>query len=188
MENGTEKEGLHRAWAGIALGFYVTHGIGLVTRDLAPHLLWSCHLASILLAAGIWFGRPRLSATALLWQAIGLPAWIASFSTGGNSFLPTSTLTHLLGLGLSIAAIRSAGFPAGTWWRAMAGLSGLWIVTRLLVPAGSNVNITRRFWFGGEGEYVSFPVYIGILALTATLVFFALERLVRAVVFRAGRR
>ena len=176
-----ETRGLHPAWGFIAVGLYATHAVTLLRAGAAPHLLWSCHLSCLLLAAGIWLRRPVLAGTALLWLTPGLPTWVVSALSVEGFFHATSALTHVLGFGLAVAAVRAGGMPRGTWWRAFLGLVALWCVTRFALSEAHNVNVTRRFWFGWEGEYVSFPVYVGILALLAAGVFFAMEKVVRAV-------
>ena len=178
--------GLSPAWGFIAVGFYVTHAITLIRAGEAPHLLWSCHLSCLVLAAGIWMRNPVLTGVAMLWAAVGLPAWIASVLSREGFSHPTSTLTHVVGLGLAVVAVRTSGMPRGAWWRALFGLAGLWLVTRFVAPPLSNVNVTRTFWFGGEGEWLSFPVYLGILASLAAIVFAGIEKLVRAVGWRSA--
>ena len=76
--------------------------------------------------------------------------------------------------------------PRGTWWRAFLGLAALWIATRLVLPAEHNVNVTRDYWFGWEAKLMSFPVFIGSLALVVGIVFRGLEGLVRAAGWRTG--
>ena len=56
-------------------------------------------------------------------------------------FIPTSTLTHVLGLGLGIVGARRMGFPRQAWWAALAFVAGLMIFSRLFTPAEANVNL-----------------------------------------------
>ena len=175
---------LHPAWGFAAAGFYVTHAISLVRVGDAPHALWSCHLACLVLAAGILLRRPTLAGIALMWLLVGLPTWVMATFTEEGWFNPTSTLTHVFGLVLAAVAVRTSGMPVGTWRHAMAGLAALWILTRLVVPPGSNVNITRDYWFGWEAAYLSFPAYLAILGALVAGLYFGIEKLVRAIGWR----
>ena len=181
MKNGTENRALHPAWGWIALGFFATHGVALVLKGEAAYLLWSCHLGCVVLAAGIWWAKPVLVGTAFLWMVVGLPLWLASVLARGGDFVPTSILTHVCGLGLSIAAIRAAGWRRGTWAWAMLGLIALWLGTRFAYRGDHNVNLTRDFWFGWEGEYVGYPLYLVVIAFATAAVFFGVEKLVTSV-------
>ena len=186
---GVEKEArtaLHPAWGLAAAGFYLTHAITLIRVGEAPHLLWSCHLGCLVLAGGIWLRRPALEGIALMWLATGLPTWIATVLSDADFFQPTSVLTHVFGLALAAVAVRASGMPRGTWWRAFLGLAALWIATRLVLPVEHNVNVTRDYWFGWEAKLMSFPVFIGSLALVVGIVFRGLEGLVRAAGWRTG--
>jgi hypothetical protein len=177
---------LHRAWGFLALGFYVVHATALILIGDTPHLLWSCHLASIVLAAGLLLRQPALAGVALMWLTVGLPTWIAAILSNPGFFQPTSILTHFLGLVLAGFAVRGRGMPLGTWWRATLLLIALWWLTWAVTPGSENVNITDRYWFGWEeGLFGSFPAYVAALWSVSAGLFFAVQVGARALGWRA---
>jgi len=178
VETDRSDSGRRTVYALLAVGFYAAHAVTLLRIGLAANLLWSCHLACVLLAAGILLRVPVLSAVALLWLALGLPLWIWSVFSG-SGFHPTSTLTHVGGLLLAISTALRRGFPRGAWWRASVGLVLLWALSRIALPAHTNVNLSRTFWFGWEREYVGYPVFLGVVLLLATAAFVGVEALFR---------
>ena len=169
---------LPRAFGLLPFAFYAAHAASLVSRDLAPHVLWSCHLANLILGAGILLRSPSLAGTGLLWLILGLPLWIAEL-TGGGDFHWTSTLTHVCGLLLAVLAVRAAGMPKGTWWRAAAGLAALWLLCRAFTPPDANVNLSHRHWFGWEERLLPYPLYLVAVLALSSAVFLVVERLAR---------
>jgi len=169
---------LPRALGLLPFAFYAAHAASLMSDGLAPHVLWSCHLANLILGAGILFRSPSLAGTGLLWLVIGLPLWVVEF-TGGGDFHWTSTLTHVCGLVLSVFAVRAAGMPRGTWWKAAAGLGVLWLLCRAVTPPDANVNLSHRHWFGWEERLLPYPLYLVVVLALAAAVFLVVERLVR---------
>jgi hypothetical protein len=148
--------------------------------------MWSCHLSSLVLAAGLFLRRPVLAGIAMMWVAVGFPTWVVASVENPDFFQPTSILTHGLGLALAIVAVRSAGMPRGTWWRALVLLIALWFLTRLVLPLDpeANVNITVRHWFGWEADLMSFPVYVGLIWAISGALFYGIERGARALGWR----
>ena len=57
--------------------------------------LWACHLASLLVGAGILLRRAGFVAIGVLWLLVGIPMWFVYLSIGGP-FRPASVL-HALG-------------------------------------------------------------------------------------------
>lgn len=165
-----------RAAGALAVLFYGAHAGVLLADGLTSDLLWCCHLAALLVGFGLLTSSPRLNAAGFLWLCLGLPSWIAALASG-MEFYPSSVLTHVGALLLGGFGIVALGFPRGTWLRAAAALAVLWAFTRTVTPAAPNVNLSHGYWFGWEGRYVSYPLYLLILLAAATLLFFAVERL-----------
>jgi hypothetical protein len=159
----------------LGVAFYATHAFALVELDMAPHVLWSCHVACLAVAAGIGLRRSDLSAVGFLWLSIGLPMWIADLSAGAE-FHPTATLTHVGGFALGALAVRDLGFPRGAWWKACAGLLVLWLLSRALTPPAANVNVAWRAWYGWETEHVPYAVYALVLLAGTAGIFLLAER------------
>jgi hypothetical protein len=177
MTGSSPRRPLPRPAGLLGVAFYVAHAIALVRLDMAPHVLWSCHVANLVVAGGILFRRPDLNAVGFLWLLIGLPMWFVDLAVRGE-FHPTATLTHVSGFLLSAVAAHAFGFTRGAWWKASAGLIVLWLVSRLLTPQAANVNVAWRGWYGFETDHAPYAVYALFLLACVTGVFFSAERFV----------
>ena len=128
-------------WLGLlACAGYATHAGYLVFGGYPYEIIWSCHLAALLVGIGLLAGSKMMNAVGLLCLAVGLPGWIVNVLTGG-SFLPTSILTHVLGLVIAIIGARSLGVPRHAWLLAWVFVFALMILTRLITPHDVNVNL-----------------------------------------------
>lgn len=155
--------------------FYGIHGSLWVYRGLPENALWTCHLASLLIGTGMILLRPKVAAVGLLWVILGLPMWLLDLALGGE-FLPTSALTHVGAPAFAFFFFRGTPFPRGSWWRAVAALGFLVVLTRLVTPPAENVNLAHAIWKGWEDRFFhSHPLYLAFLLSLAAAVFFAGE-------------
>lgn len=143
-----------------AVAGYAIHGAAQVRRGEPDNLLWTCHLGAVLVGAGLIAGEPLPVAVGVEWLVLGNLLWAVELRLGGE-FLPTSLLTHVLGLAAGLAGVRSLGVPARSWTAAVAGLVLLFAVTWLVVPVRSRVNLVHGIRAGLE-RYVlgSYPLYL----------------------------
>jgi hypothetical protein len=149
-------------------GFHAAHG--------RPHeILWTCTMANLVLGAGLLWRRPGVVATAVSWLVLGNLLWAVDLLSGGE-FYATSLLTHVAGLGVGWLGVRRLGWPAGTWWRAVAALAALQQLTRLLTPARANVNLAFSVYAGSAAWFPSYGLYWASLLLLSAAVFLAVER------------
>jgi hypothetical protein len=169
-----------RVLAVVAVLFYILHAFVHLRRGEPYDLLWGCHLAALLVSAGLLLGSATLNAVGLLWSCFGLPIWLIYTFTGGE-FMPTAALTHVGALVIGLLGVRLLGFPRGTAWKALAGYIGLWAVTRVLTPESANVNLAFYVHPGWEQPFGSYPVYFATLLAAGTLTFVAAEQVLRRI-------
>jgi hypothetical protein len=167
-----------RALAVIAVVFYALHASVHLRRGEPYDLLWGCHLAVLLVAAGLFVRSASLNAVGLLWACFGLPIWLIYTFTGGE-FMPTATLTHVGALVIGILGVRLLGFPRGSAWKALAGYVGLWGLTRVVTPESANVNLAFHVHPGWEQPFASYPIYFATLLGAGALTFVAAEQVLR---------
>lgn len=105
-------------------------------------MLWSCHVATLILAFGLLAHRRFPVALATLFHiGVGFPAWLIESAVSAR-WIPTSTVVHTLPLLAGLWYLRGKGrLPRGT-------LPAAWAVHLLLVPVsrwltapGWNVNL-----------------------------------------------
>ena len=169
-----------RVLAASAFGCYTAHAAVHLARGEPYDLLWGCHLAVLLVAAGLLLRNATLNGTGLLWSCFGMPLWLIYTFTGGE-FMPTAALTHVGGLVLGLLGVHLLGFPRGTAWVALAGYVALWGVTRLVTPENANVNLAFHVHPGWESRFGTYPIYFGTLLIAGALTFVIAEQLFRQI-------
>ena len=165
---------------------YAAHASVHLSRGEPYDLLWGCHLAVLLVAAGLLLERATLNAIGLLWACFGLPIWLLYTFTGGE-FMPTAILTHVGALVIGVAGVRRLGWPGGAAWKALAAYFVLWGVTRLTTPASANINLAFRVYPGWEGRFPSYPIYFATLTVMGIAVFVIADLLFRTMAGPAPR-
>jgi hypothetical protein len=171
---------MRRALAVLAVSFYAIHAFVHLRRGEPYDLLWGCHLATLLVAAGLLWRNATLNAIGLLWACFGLPMWLLYSFTGGE-FMPTATLTHLGALVIGIYGVRLLGLPRGSTWKALAAYVGLWLLTRAITPERANINLAFHVHPGWEQRFATYPIYFVTLLTGGALVFAVAERVFRQI-------
>jgi hypothetical protein len=161
---------MRRALASLAIAFYTTHAVVHLLRGEPYDLLWGCHLATLLVAAGLFLQNPTLNAIGLLWACFGLPIWLIYTFTGGE-FMPTALLTHVGGLCIAIYGVRLFGLPGGSAWKAFAAYLVLWVLTRMLTPESANINLAFHVHPGWEDRFSTYPFYFATLGVAGAVSF-----------------
>lgn len=165
---------------------YAAHASVHLSRGEPYDLLWGCHLAVLLVAAGLLLERATLNAIGLLWSCFGLPIWLVYTFTGGE-FMPTAMLTHIGALVIGVAGVRLLGWPDGAAWKAVAAYLVLWVVTRLTTPASANINLAFRVYPGWEARFPSYPLYFATLTVMGVAVFAIADLVFRMIPGPAAR-
>jgi hypothetical protein len=169
-----------RLLGGLAAIFFYAVRAGFYLARGEPHnLLWSCHVACLLVGLGWLLASRTLNAIGFLWAAIGLPLWLVDLTTGGE-FVAASLLTHVGGLALGGFGVRALGLPRAAWWQASLALAAMLGLTRALAPPASNVNLAFGVWKGWEAWFPSHALYLLLLGAASTALFFSMSRVLRA--------
>jgi hypothetical protein len=159
-----------RALAVAACACYAAHAAVHLARGEPYDLLWGCHLAVILVGAGLATANATLNAVGLLWACFGMPIWLLYTFTGGE-FMPTALLTHAGGVVIGIAGVRLLGMPEGVWWKALAAYVALWVVTRVATPPNANINLAFSVYPGWESRFPSYAMYFATILAGGALTF-----------------
>ena len=170
----------------LAFGFYLVHATYHVLDHHPENLLWSCHLATVLVGIALLRGSATVNGIAFLWLLIGDLIWVIDLANGAE-FLPTSLCTHVGGLILSLIALAKLGMPRQVWWKAMLAIWMLQDVTRQSAPPAGNVNLAFGVWPGWEGVFSSYLVFELMLLVSMLSFFFIAETVTRQILAR-GRK
>ena len=173
------KENISRMTAGIlAIVFFLIHAAVLIHTGEPYHILWSCHLACLMVGIALLMQLPLLHAVGFFWLAMGVPLWLLNILTS-RDYMLTSTLSHIGGFIIAVYGLRFERMPRFSWGVATAGLIVLGIVSRLATPQHANVNLSFAVWQGWEDTFPSYFWYVVMLLTIAALTFWILELIVR---------
>ena len=169
---------MRRALGVLAITCYALHALVHLSRGEPYDLLWGCHLAVLLVAAGLLSGSPSLNAVGLLWSIIGLPIWLIYIFTGGE-LMPTAALTHVGAFVIGTYGVRVLGMPRGSASKALAAYIGLWAITRVVTPESADINLAFHVWPGWEDRFPTYPIYAATLLVSGAFTFAIAESLFR---------
>lgn len=158
------------------------HGFAMGRHNL-PHLLWSCHVASVVLALGLLSNsRLLLSAGFLFHLAIGFPAWLVEVILTRGTFgapmvtprvLATSISVHLLPLIAGVIYLQRSPLPGGSVLVAWLFQVAMVPLSRWFTPPELNVNLAHAVWKPLSGTFTSMLVFqlaLSLLALASLVV------------------
>ena len=171
---------MRRLLAFVAIALYVLHALVHLSRREPYDLLWGCHLALLLVAAGLLRNDASLNAIGLLWSCFGLPIWLIYTFTGGE-FMPTAALAHLGAFVIGIYGVGRFGIPRGSAWQGLAAYLALWALTRAITPESANINLAFSVWPGWENRFPTYPIYFATLLVSGAVTFAITEVLVRRI-------
>ena len=165
-----------RWWGLVAYALYALHAAYFLYNGRPGNLLWGCHMAALGVGTGLLLRSPVFNGLGVLSLVFGTPLWILDFTTGGE-FLPTSMGTHLGGLALGIAGVRSLGIPRFTWVKLVGLTAFLMWLSYLVTPVAENVNLAQGPPKGWENTFPGYPLF-GVIVLGSAALQFGLAEVV----------
>ena len=146
-------------WAGLVpLAFVTLHFYQQLNYGNPWNLLWWCHAANIVLAAGLLFAAAGLVRISVIWLSLGLPLWVYESIELGE-LNPTSCLTHLGGLALGLFLLsRLRAAPRAGLHAFLLGIA-VQLLSGWLTPAELNVNVSHGIRPGWEGVFSAYWQY-----------------------------
>lgn len=113
---------------------------------LLPEMLWVCHVASFLIAIGILFEIPKITAIGFLFHvALGLPGYLLDVMATGTTTV-TSALVHTVPLIAGAIDLRQREFPQGVIFPCIMLYLVLVVVCYGITDPALNVNLAHAPW------------------------------------------
>lgn len=162
----------------MAILFYAIHAGALLYRGEPEHLLWSCHIATLLSGWALILRIPLWNGIGFLWLVVGDLFWML-YLLGGGEFMPTSVLTHIGGLVIGFYGLIRMGIRRHSWLAALVLLPLLQQITHLLTPEKANINLAFRIHSGWENLFPNYFVYMLSILMFFGMVFVLTELLLR---------
>jgi hypothetical protein len=155
--------------------FFLAYLALVLQRGRAADSLWMCHVANLILAAGIVADRPRVIAPAVAWIVLGIPLWAFDLWRTGDA-IAVSVLSHLGGLAVGLYALSRVRLSYNPWLPALLAYLVVQQLCRWLTPAALNVNLAHRPYEGWEGMPGGYGAYWLMLAVGAALALWGIGR------------
>jgi hypothetical protein len=153
--------------------FFVAYLAMAWEHGRAADSLWMCHVANLLLSAGIFALSPRLVGIAVLWIVLGIPLWALDVWRNA-AVMPVSLVSHLGGLAVGMYAAWRLRLSFNPWVAALLVFVALQQVCRWLTPEAMNVNVAHAPYGEWDGPYW---VYWLVTTLAAAAALWGVGRL-----------
>ncbi len=166
-----------QSWLGWALLAALALHAWSTGFDSLPEMLWSCHVASTLLAVSILLGwRTGVAAGWLFHLGIGLPAWAVEIVVTRGTFGGAAVIGHLLATSILVHALPLVAgavwlqFPRAPLPRRAIALAwliqiGLIPISRVLTPPNLNINLAHGIWPSVSGMFSRLWLFQSVISL-----------------------
>lgn len=163
-------------WLSLApLSFFLAYMAAAVQDGKGADSLWMCHVANLMLGAGIAGRWPPVIALAVCWIVVGIPLWAYDMALT-REVSAVSLLSHLGGLAVGMYALRRVRISYNPWLPALGSYLVIQQLCRWLTPVELNVNLAHRAYEGWQGMPGGYAAYWLGLALSAAIALWAAGR------------
>lgn len=152
----------------LPLLLFVTRYFELARQGKTAHILWICHISSLIIALGFFLDRIELIRISVLWLIIGVPLWPIEILRTGIMEI-TSIGTHYLGLLIGLLVVKKHNMGKYSWIFALLWFLFLQQVTRLYSPAEFNVNLSHAIYPGWDKYFSSYWSYWLFITVCSTI-------------------
>lgn len=161
----------------LPLAFFTAQAIHYWQINQLGHMFWMCNIGNLLLAIGLFLEEALLIRVAVIWAVPGVVVWFVyvvptwEMLLGGKFDyrqlfgVVSSTLAHIGGISVGIAALRRVGMDGTAWLYAFVWYFVVQLLSRLVTPVAMNVNLSQRVQDGWEGTFSSYWRFWLVLSL-----------------------
>ncbi len=164
----------------LPLIFFVARLVEYIQVGTPSQVLWMCHLANLILAAGLFLANPLIVRVAVILLVFGVPPWVVDMFVI-KIITPVSIVSHLGGMIVGLLAIAKTGMRPWTWPAAIAFFVIVQVLCRFVTPAALNINTSHRVYDIFKSIVSSYPLYwlisTAVLAVSLWVIEMALLKL-----------
>jgi hypothetical protein len=178
-----EQAARFRLWRVLPLSVFLVRFFEYTLIIKAPvHILWSCHIANLTLAIGLFLANLLMIRLASYLLILGVLPWLLDM-VAIQRITPVSLFSHLGGAGMTIIVLRRVRIAPNCWQYALIFFLALQQLTRLLTDPGpyTNINVAHYAYGSWKELFTSYREYwivnTALVALTLWIIESALLRL-----------
>lgn len=132
--------------------------IELTAQGKPAHLLWICHISSVVIALGVFINNVELIRISVLWLILGVPIWPIEIIRTGIMEI-TSIGTHYFALIFGLLLLKKSGIGKYSWAYGLIWFLLLQQAARLFTPVELNVNLAHSIYPGWEKYFSGYGQY-----------------------------
>jgi len=151
------------------LAFFLAQGAHYWRINELGHMLWMCNIGNLVLAIGLFLNNAFFIRVAVIWTFPGLVVWALYVALAWGMFL-SSTLAHVGGLIVGIAALRRVGMDRTGWRYALGWYLVVQFLSRVLTPTNLNVNVAHYVEPGWQQTFNAYWKFWLVLTLLTAIV------------------
>jgi len=124
------------------------------------HILWSCHIANLTLAIGLFLVNSLMIRVASYLLILGVLPWALDMVVI-QRITQVSLLSHIAGAGITIIVLRRIRIAPNYWQYALIFFLALQQLTRLLTEPGpyTNINVAHHAYGAWKDLFTSYWEY-----------------------------
>jgi hypothetical protein len=153
---------------------FITRLIQYIQIGTPDWIAANCHVANLMLGAGMIFGAQLLIRVAAIRLIIGLPMWVSDAVVSRELWL-LSIYSHVGGFLIALYAIRKMRVTGKSWLPALVWFAFLQMVTRYTTAPELNINIAHFPYALVEGWFPNYWTFWPICLIVTTAIVWIVE-------------
>lgn len=163
-----------RPWYGIfPLSFLIWTIVVYIMKHEIWTVLWICDFSNLVLALGLFLWKPDWVWMSTILLLLGAPLWVWEDWALGQ-FRLHAFFIHIVSAIIGLAAIRQMPREGTIWWKSLALMIGVQILSRHTTPPELNINVAHSVYSELTpyfSTYTSYQIF-NLLVFAVSLAFY----------------
>jgi hypothetical protein len=157
----------------LPLTFFLAQAIHYWRLGQLGHMLWMCNIGNLVMAIGLFLGRPMLIRVAAMWAIPGVVIWFRYVVMEWGLF-GSSMSAHVGGLIVGLVALSKVRLDRTAWLYCLGWFLILQFVSRLTTPVEMNVNVSHSVYQGWQQIFTAYWKFWLVMTLLVAIGFWLL--------------
>ncbi len=157
----------------LPLTFFLAQAIHYWRLGQLGHMLWMCNIGNLVMAIGLFLGRPMLIRVAGMWSIPGVVIWFRYVVMEWGLF-GSSMSAHVGGLIVGLVALSKVRLDRTAWLYCLGWFLILQLVSRVTTPVEMNVNVSHTVYQGWQQIFTAYWKFWLVMTLLVAIGFWLL--------------